>query len=182
MSYAPALAHIIDGIHIANMAVLKHQDVLREQKIDGVLQAFEFMELLVYREPGVLSPTPDPEYSKLFDTMQADFVVQNCMVGTSRYIEPARFECAVQFLRQRRTEGHRSVIISREGTCRAPIYAIAYMLQESRLSLPDAFARIKAQRTRIGLSFNPQSWQSLFKHYGQPYTMDDLWRWWGSGQ
>lgn len=104
MSYAPALAHIIDGIHIANMAVLKHQDVLREQKIDGVLQAFEFMELLLYREPGVLSPTPDPEYSKLFDTMQADFVVQNCMVGTGRYIEPARFECAVRFLRQRRTE------------------------------------------------------------------------------
>lgn len=177
MSYAPAITHIIDGIYTASLSILRHQDRLADYQIDGALQAFEITDMLLYRNPAGEVSAAQPSLSDLYQTLTQKVILEDVAVGIAKTIEPQKFARAVHFLRQRRHDGHRTVIISREGTCRAPVYVTAYMLQEARLSLRDAFARVKTQRTRIGLSLEPKAWQSLLTHYGQPYTVENLWQW-----
>jgi hypothetical protein len=93
-------------------------------------------------------------------------------------ILPEAFEQGINFLRNQVRGGNHTLIFSRERTVRAPILAVAYLMEVHRYDMPDAVRLVSKLNRTVGFGMNPAPWQSLMTYFKTPYTPDDLKYWW----
>lgn len=177
MMYFHQPVHIIDGIHISGVYALHNAELLRVKCITRLLKLFISVELTELYKPPMPYLVEAPSLTELYNAIRDEFEICDIGVGLDGPVPSEFFERGVKFIRSQIRAGNHVLIMSRGGTCRAPILAIAYMLEAHNYSAPDAFREVIQIRHRLGISLNKAPWQSLFDHYHLPYTVEDVRRW-----
>lgn len=170
--------HVIDSLYIGALGVIRHPDTLNQQCITHILRLYTQIDLVHYNDPlNNMDPSLPPIHT-LYDESIKGFTVRDCSTPLDENISDDTFRTGVKFLRDNSINGIRTLLLSREGNTRAPIFAVAYMLEERGYDLRQALQRIKPLRYRYGVMMNDKPWMSLCRYYHLPYDSDSLWDLW----